>query len=65
MYGVKGQLSRTYFREIGSFFSSDFVTQYFVGIFSAPAKSSLQINSGIVQFSTKCHTNNRLMINGF
>ena len=34
MYGVKGKLSRTYFGEMGSFFSLDFVTQYFIDIFS-------------------------------
>ena len=39
MYGVKGKLSRTYFGEMGSFFSSDFVTQYFVDIFSESPKS--------------------------
>ena len=39
IYGVKGQLSRTYFREMESFFSSNFVTQYFVDIFSEPQKS--------------------------
>ena len=38
MYSVKGQLSRTYFREMGSYFL-DFVTQYFVGTFSEPPKS--------------------------
>ena len=40
MYGVKGKLSRTYFGEMESFFSSlDFVTQYFVDIFSESPKS--------------------------
>ena len=39
MYGVKGKLFRTYFREMGSFFSFDFVKQYFVDIISEPPKS--------------------------
>ena len=38
IYGVKGKLSTTYFREMGSFFSLDFETQYFVDIFSEPPK---------------------------
>ena len=38
MYGVKGKLFRTYFGEMGSFFL-DFVTQYFVDIFSESLKS--------------------------
>ena len=59
MYGVKGQLSRTYFIEIGRFFFSDYVTQYFLDIFSEPQKVCSRINSGIAQFSTKRHTNNR------
>ena len=59
MYGVKAQFSSTYFREMGSFFSSDFITQHFVDIFSKPQKVSSQINSGIAQFSTKRHKNNR------
>ena len=61
MYGVKGKLSRTYFGEMGIFSSSsDFVTQYFVDIFSESSKSFFsQINSGIAQFSTKRHKNNR------
>ena len=61
MYGVKGKLSRTYFGEMGIFFLlSDFVTQYFVDIFSeSPKKMFSQINSGIASFSTKRHKNNR------
>ena len=39
MYGVKGKLFRTYFGKMGSFFS-DFVTQYFVNIFSESLKRS-------------------------
>ena len=39
MIGVKGKLSRTYFREMGTFFSSDFVTQCFLDIFREPPKS--------------------------
>ena len=42
MYGVKRKLSRTYFGEMGIFsflFFSDFVTQYFVDIFSESPKS--------------------------
>ena len=41
MYGMKRKLSRTYFREMGSFFFSfsDFVTQYFVDFFSEHPKS--------------------------
>ena len=38
MYGVKGKLFRTYLGEMGSFFL-DFVTQYFVEIFSESLKS--------------------------
>ena len=56
---MKGKLSRTYFGEMGSFFSSDFVTQYFADIFSKSPKKISQINSGIAQFSTKRHKNNR------
>ena len=37
MYGVKGKLFRAYWGEMGSF--SDFVTQYFVDIFSESLKS--------------------------
>ena len=40
MYGVKGKLFRKCFRGMGIFFS-DFVTQYFVDIFSEPPKSLL------------------------
>ena len=59
MYGVKGKLSSTYFGEMGSFFSSDFVTQYFVEIFSECPKSFFTNKSGIAQLSTKRHKNNR------
>ena len=38
MYGVKGKVFRTYFGEMGIFFL-DFVTQYFVDIFSKSLKS--------------------------
>ena len=37
----------------------DSVTQYVVDIFSEPSKICSQINSGIAQFSTKRHKNNR------
>ena len=37
IYGVKGKLSRTSFKGLASY--SDFVTQYFVDIFSEPPKS--------------------------
>ena len=43
----------------GVFFSLDFVRQYFVDIFSESPKSFFTINSGIAQFSTKRHINNR------
>ena len=59
MYGVKGQLSRTNFIELGSVFSSNFVTQYFIGILVNLKEVSSQINSGIAQFFTKNHKNNR------
>ena len=41
---------------------SDFVTQHFVDIFSESPKSFSRINSGIAQFSTKRHKNNRLSV---
>ena len=37
MYGVKGELFRTYFREMGSFFG--FCNKYFVDIFSESLNS--------------------------
>ena len=40
-------------------FFSDFETQYLVVFFSESPKSFSQINSGIAQFSTKRHKNNR------
>ena len=46
------------FQRNGEFFFQDFVTQYFVDIFSKPPRSCPQIGSGIAQFQTKHHKNN-------
>ena len=44
-------------------FFLDFVTQYFVDIFSESPKSFFsQINSGIAQFSTKRHKNDKPIV---
>ena len=52
MRGVKGKVSKTYFREMGIFFL-DFVMQYFVDIFSEPPKSLF--TNKFRTFLTNCH----------
>ena len=58
MNDVKGKLSRTYFREIGSFFLG---FKYSVNL----QKVCSQINKGIAKFLTKRHKNNRPSLSFF
>ena len=58
IYCVKGQLSKTYFREMGIFFS-DLVMQYFVEIFSEPLKRLFTNKFRNCLIFTKCPKNNR------
>ena len=59
LYAVKGKLSRTNFGEMGSFFFGFCNTLFCRHLQWISKKFCSWINSGIAQFSTKCHKNRR------
>ena len=62
MYGVKEKLCRTSFTGMTILFSSDFVLQYLLDIFSKLKKKNSHINSENAEFSTKSVKSNRTTI---